>query len=278
MEKISYKSKEDFKYIINRDDADENKIKEMSNFATLPYNSSLLKFQNNLHVTLENLGYHVEKEVVDAKPGSYSDQVQDLNLQFFGRKRDDIQGKIGLSRSLKPFLIIIIGLILLSFGMMFKSYGLDLLSLIFMGIGIFIYFKAPKILTYTYTPVELGIWIIGKGHAIHGTKRHETKEGSEDRSYAKRYMESAYIQAEANLKIGANYEKKDKFYTERILSNKDKHDAGLIDLIKGIFKNEDKISFQDESKYKKLAKEDKDIEKHLSNDFKELKESLKKFS
>src|SRR3989338_6227146 len=127
MEKISYKSKEDFENIIDRDNLDSNKIKDMPNLATLPYNSSLLKLSHNLQTTLENLGYDVEKDEVSSTEGSYSDQVQNLNIHFFGRKRDDIQGKVGLSRSLKPLLMSLIGLILLSFGIMLGSYGLDLL-------------------------------------------------------------------------------------------------------------------------------------------------------
>lgn len=278
MKKIDYKIKEDFEHIIDREKIDGNIIRKMPNFATLPYNSSLLKLGDNLQGTLENIGYTVEKDSVNSNVGSHGEQIQELNISFFGRKRRDFQGKVGESRSLKPLWISLVGLVLFSIGLIFKNLGVNILAVLIIGGGVYICIKAPKILTYSYIPLELGVWILGSGHGIQGTKRHELKEGSKGRSHAKRYIESAYIQAEANLKVGANHEKVDGYYTERILLNQERQDVTLFDLIKGLFQKKDKITFQDESKYNKLPKDEKEVEKDLGNDFKELKESLKKFS
>lgn len=277
MARISYKVKEDFKEIIDREDIDLNKLKELPNYSTIPYHTSLTKIQYNLQTTLENLGYKVEKDSIFAKEGSFAQQIKQLDISFFGRKRHDIQGKIDERRSMKLFWIVFIGLVILSLGIIFKNIGVDFLSILVIGFGIFIFIKAPKIVTYTYTPIDLGIWILGDGHSIQGTKRQEIKEGSHDKSHGQRYIESTYVQVEANLRLGAKHDKINRYYTERILTDPDKLDVTLANLIKFSFQKKDKVSFQDESRYRKLPKNEEDVEKALSSDFKELKESLRKF-
>jgi hypothetical protein len=278
MKKVKYKILENFEKVIDADETDDNSIKNAPNFATLPYNASLLKLGHNLQTTLENRGYHIEKDKVDSCVGSHGDQIQDVTIQFFGRKRKDVQGKIGEERSTKPLWICVIGLVLWSISALINNFALILLSWIIIGLGVYVLIKAPKVETYTYTPTEMGIWILGKGYGIQGTRRNEIKEASEGSSHAKRFMESIYIQAEANLKLGADYEQVDGLYTERILLDEDKKEVSIIDLIKGMIQKKEKITLQDEAKYQKLVKDEDTIKKDLSEDFKELKETLKKFS
>ena len=120
-------------------------MKRKEKFSHLTFHGNPKRLISFIKRELEDMGYDVKHDTLDAKEGSFGDDVSDVYIKVYAEKRRDISGKIKkvipkniLLLTIFGFFFLVLGIISASIVYLFfvsMGYILVVVSLFFIGVG-----------------------------------------------------------------------------------------------------------------------------------------------
>ncbi len=246
----------------------------------ISYKGNPNKLEKYVFGLLEDLSYNIFNPKLKTQAGGFGEQVVDIDFEATAVKMVRIKGETTLSKANRLLFIPIFGLFLLFLygAIQDASAWILFFGIIFLIGGGILYYLSPKIKKYWYKPGFVTMWIDGSGTAYLGTKARKLHDSGENSARGEHLVQTAYLEGDMDVIIGYEEEVDNKNLNSFLLREKEQSDYSLITVIKATFKKQKELEIGDKNKYDKLPENKQSLDKIASNDLKELREKLNKFS